>query len=42
MSTFCQRLLGRKCQWRGVGGQKRQKLVNVICELLSEKLDPYV
>ena len=25
MSTFCQLLCGRKCQWRGVGGQKKPK-----------------
>ena len=25
MSTFCQRLYHRKCQWRGVGGQKKPK-----------------
>ena len=32
MSTFCQRLYHRKCQRRGVGGQKSQNLVNVVCE----------
>ena len=33
MSTFCQRLYHRKCQRRGVGGQKKsQNLVNVVCE----------
>ena len=31
MSTFCQRSYHRKCQQRGVGGQKRQNLVNVVC-----------
>ena len=32
MGTFCQRLYHRKCQRRGVGGQKSQNLVNVVCE----------
>jgi hypothetical protein len=32
MLTFCQHLYSRKCQWRGVGGQKSQKLVNVVYE----------
>ena len=32
MSTFCQRLYHRKCQGMGVGGQKRQILVNIVCE----------
>ena len=32
MSTFCQHSLGRKCQQRGLGGQKNQHLVNVVCE----------
>ena len=32
MFTFCQRLYHRKCQRRGVGGQKSQNLVNVVCE----------
>ena len=27
-----QLLEGRKCKWSGVGGQKSQKLVNVVCE----------
>ena len=32
MSTFCQRSYHRKCQRRGEGGQKRQNLVNAVCE----------
>ena len=32
MSIFCQRSYHRKCQRRGVGGQKSQNLVNVVCE----------
>ena len=32
MFTFCQRLYHRKCQRRGVGGQKSRNLVNVVCE----------
>ena len=32
MSTFCQCSYHRKCQRRGVGGQKSQNLVNVVCE----------
>ena len=32
MSTICQRLYHRKYQHRGVGGQKSQNLVNVVCE----------
>ena len=32
MSTFCQRSYHRKCQRRGVGGQKSQNIVNVVCE----------
>ena len=32
MSTFCQRSYHRKCQRRGIGGQKIQNLVNVVCE----------
>ena len=40
MSTFCQRSYHRKCQRRGVGGQKSQNLVNVVCErpLIKELL----
>ena len=30
MSTFCQGLYHRKC--RGVGGQKSQNIVHVVCE----------
>ena len=33
MSIFCQRSYHRKYQRRGVGGQKSQNLVNVVCEL---------
>ena len=29
---FCQRSCHRKCQRRGVGGQKIQNFVNVVCE----------
>ena len=32
MSSFCQHLYHRKCQRRGVGGQKSQNLVNIVCE----------
>ena len=32
MSTFCQSSYHRKCQPRVVGGQKKQNLVNVVCE----------
>ena len=32
MSTFCQRLYHNKCQLWGIGGQKSQNLVNVVCE----------
>ena len=32
MSTFCKRSYHRKCQRRGVGGQKKQNFVNVVCE----------
>ena len=39
MSTFCQRSYHRKCQRRGVGGQKSQNLVNLVCEWpLNKKL----
>ena len=30
--TFCQCLYHKKCQRRGVGGQKSQNLVNLVCE----------
>ena len=32
MYTFCQLSYHIKCQLRGVGGQKSQNLVNVVCE----------
>ena len=32
MSTFCQLSYHTKCQCRGVGDQKCQNLVNVVCE----------
>ena len=32
MGTFYHRLYHRKCQRRGVGGQKKASLVNVVCE----------
>jgi hypothetical protein len=35
-STFCQRLYHRKCQRRGVGGQKKRNLVNVVCERFED------
>ena len=38
MSTFCQRLYHRKCQPKGVGGQKSQNIVNVVCERLLTAL----
>jgi len=31
-STFCKPLYHRKCKRRGVGGQKKPNLVNVVCE----------
>ena len=31
-STFCQYSYHRKCQRRGVSGQKKPNLVNVVCE----------
>ena len=31
-STFCKHLYHRKCKRRGVGGQKKPNLVNVVCE----------
>ena len=30
--TFCKLLYHRKCKRRGVGGQKKTNLVNVVCE----------
>ena len=30
--TFCKLLYLRKCKRRGVGGQKKPNLVNVVCE----------
>ena len=30
--TFCKLLYHRKCKQRGVGGQKKPNLVNVVCE----------
>ena len=30
--TFCKPLYHRKCKRRGVGGQKKPNLVNVVCE----------
>ena len=31
-STFCKHLYHRKCKRRGVGGQNKPNLVNVVCE----------
>ena len=31
-STFCKFLYHGKCKRRGVGGQKKTNLVNVVCE----------
>ena len=31
-SIFCKLLYHRKCKQRGVGGQKKTNLVNVVCE----------
>ena len=31
-STFCKLLYHRKCKRKGVGGQKKPNLVNVVCE----------
>ena len=36
-STFCKLLYHRKCKRRGVGGQKKPNLVNVVCERYSHK-----
>ena len=36
-STFCKRLYHRKCKRREVGGQKKQNLVNIVCERPLEK-----
>ena len=30
--TFCKLLYHRKCKRRGVGGQKKTNLVNIVCE----------
>ena len=30
--TFCKLLYHRKCKRRGLGGQKKSNLVNVVCE----------
>ena len=30
--TFCKLLYHRKCKRRGVGGQKKPNLVNIVCE----------
>ena len=30
--TFCKQLYHRKCKRRGVGGQKKPYIVNVVCE----------
>ena len=30
--TFCKLLYHRKCKRRGVGGQKKQNFLNVVCE----------
>ena len=30
--TFCKLLYQRKCKTRGVGGQKKSNLVNLVCE----------
>ena len=39
ISTFCKLLYHRKCKRRGVGGQKKTNLVNVVCERpLSQNL----
>ena len=37
-STFCKLLYHRKCKRRGVGGQKKTNLVNVVCERPLSKL----
>ena len=41
--TFCKLLYHRKCKRRGVGGQKKPNLVNVVCErpLAYFSLIPY-
>ena len=31
-STICKLLYHRKCKQRGIGGQKKPNLVNVVCE----------
>ena len=42
MLNFCQLLYHKKCQRRGVGGQKKpQNLVNVVCEPLRSDFPPW-
>ena len=36
--TFCKLLYHRKCKPRGVGGPKKQNLVNVVCERSYQNL----
>ena len=36
--TFCKLLYHRKCKPRGVGGPKKQNLVNVVCERKYQNL----
>ena len=38
-SNFCKLLYHRKCKRRGVGGQKKPDLVNVVCERPLSKKD---
>ena len=42
MSTFCQRAYHRKCQCKGVGGQKSQNLVNLFYERPLMDTDGYL
>ena len=30
--TLCKLLYHRKCKWRGVGGQKKPNIVNIVCD----------
>ena len=39
-STFCKLLYHRKCKRRGVGGQKKPNLVNVVCERPPTEIRP--
>ena len=40
--TFCKLLYHRKCKRRGVGGQKKTNLVNLVCERPLRTRNKYV